>query len=147
MTTQSRHRAGPRFVNGKVVIKKPKPSYTEAFKPKYPAIYIPRLRFEAAVQALALTATMAKRLDPTGAKIYREASVAPDFRDMAWEVRAAMARACKREVYVKGWEELTPPEGTPGLKNGPNEPTWQRNPERRRRVREKQRAAEAAAEN
>lgn len=147
MTTQSRHRAGPRLVNGKVVIKKPKPSYTEAFKPKYPAIFIPRTRFEAIVQACTLTMTMAKRIDPRGARIFTAASIAPDFQVMAWEVRAAIARACKREVYVKGWEELTPPEGTPGLKNGPVEPTWQRNPERRRREREKQRAAEAAAES
>jgi hypothetical protein len=76
----------------------------------------------------ALVASLAKRYEPNPVRGRKKhsAALAPEFRILAWEIRAALARACKRELYVKDWEELTPAQGTPGLRAGNVDPSWQR---------------------
>ena len=81
----------------------------------------------------ALVAALAKHYEPhpvRGRKPH-SASLAPEFRRLAWEIRAAIARASKRELYVKDWEELTPAQGTPGLRAGTIDPSWQRSASRK----------------
>jgi hypothetical protein len=81
----------------------------------------------------ALAAALAVRVVPNKVRGRKppSAALAPEFRILAWEIRAAMARACKRELYVKRWEELTPIEGTPGLRVGDVDPSWQRSASRK----------------
>lgn len=93
---------------------------------KYASGYIPgaawlnKRRFRATVETCMMTilTAMTKRDIEDRAPT---ACLTPSFDRLALEIRAAMARACNREINVIGWEELTPLAGTPGVtKHGQN---------------------------
>jgi hypothetical protein len=76
------------------------------------ASFIDRERFDALIEQCVLVATLGRDRPHKGTRV---SGMTPDFGEMAFEIRAAMARACRREIVIIRWPDLTPPEGTPGL--------------------------------
>ncbi len=87
---------------------------------KYASGYIPgaawinKRRFRATVETCMITVltAMTKRDLKDRATT---ACLTPSFDKLAFEIRAAMSRACNREIHIIGWEELTPAGGTEGV--------------------------------
>ncbi len=76
------------------------------------AAFIDRAPFYSLIEQCVLTASKGRLNHKRGTAT---AGMAPDFGKMAFEIRAALARVCGREIVILQWPELTPDEGTPGV--------------------------------